>query len=59
MQNMFRTKLVNSNATTTPKLLQLDIVPINVVVVVTIHNQQLKQQVLKEREMFKAKGFKD
>jgi hypothetical protein len=36
---MFRIKLVNSNATTTPKLLNIDNVPINVVAVITIHSQ--------------------
>ncbi len=59
---MFRTKLVKSNATTTPKPpkpLRLDNVPINVVVAITIRNQQPKQQVLKEKELIKAKGVND
>jgi len=37
VQNMFITKLVNSNVMTTPKF---NNVPVNVVVVVTIFNQQ-------------------
>ncbi len=37
---MFKTKLVNSNATTTSKSPKIDNVPINVVVVVTIYKQQ-------------------
>ncbi len=38
---MFKTKLVNFNATITSKLPKIDNVPINVVVVIT-HSQQSK-----------------
>jgi hypothetical protein len=43
VQNMFRIKLVSSNATTTPKSFKTDNVQVNVVTVVTIHSQQSKQ----------------
>jgi hypothetical protein len=36
---MFKTKPVNSNAMTTPKLPKTDMVLVNVIVVITIHNQ--------------------
>jgi hypothetical protein len=36
---MFKTKLVNFNATTTFKLPKIDNMPVNVVVVVTTYNQ--------------------
>jgi hypothetical protein len=39
VQNMFRTKLVSSNATTTPKPSKTNNVPINVVDVITTCNQ--------------------
>jgi hypothetical protein len=39
VHNMFRTKHVNSNATTTSKPLKIDNMPVNVVVVVATHNQ--------------------
>jgi hypothetical protein len=39
VQNMFKTKHVSFNATTTFKLPKFDNVPINVVFVVTIRNQ--------------------
>jgi hypothetical protein len=52
---MFKTKLVSS--ITTPKPLKPDNVRVNVVVTITIHNQQLKQM-LKERELVKAKRTK-
>jgi hypothetical protein len=41
-KNMFKTKLVSSNATTTSKPTKTDNLPINVVVV-TIQSQQLEQ----------------
>ncbi len=41
MQNTFRTKLVNSNAATTPKPPKLDNVSVNVVTTITTHSQQL------------------
>ncbi len=43
IQNMFKIKLVNSNATTTLKPPKPNNVPINVVVVVTTRSQQPKQ----------------
>ncbi len=55
VNNMFKTKLVSS--ITTPKPLKPDNVRVNVVVTITIHNQQLKQM-LKERELVKAKRTK-
>jgi hypothetical protein len=42
---MFKTKLVSSNAMTTPKLPKTNNLPINLVTIVTIHSQQSKQQV--------------
>ncbi len=56
---MFKPKPVSSNATTTFKSFKTDNVLVNVVVVVTTHNYQSKQQVLKEREPIKAKGAED
>ncbi len=56
---MFKSKLVSSNATTTSKLPRIDNVLINVVVVVTTRNQQLEQQVFKERELVKAKKVEE
>jgi hypothetical protein len=56
---MFRTKLVNSNATIALKPPKLDNLRVNVVVVVTIHNQQPEQQMLKKMEPVKAKGVED
>jgi hypothetical protein len=55
---MFRTQPI-SYINAAPKLLKLDNVLVNVVAIVTSHNQQPKQQVLKERELIKAKGEKD
>ncbi len=55
VQNMFKIKFVNFNATIAPKLLKLDNVPINVVAIATTHSQQL----LKEKEPVKVKGTKD
>jgi len=40
---MFKTKLVNSNVTTTPKPLKINNVPVNVVGAIIIHSQQPKQ----------------
>jgi hypothetical protein len=40
---------------TTPKPLKTDNVPVNIVVFITIRNQQLKQ-VFKKRQSIKAKG---
>ncbi len=59
VQNMFKTKLVTSNATTTPKPPKIDKVPINVIAIVTTCNQQLEQHVFKEKETIKAKGVED
>ncbi len=56
---MFKTKLVNFNATTTFKLPKIDNMPVNVVVVVTTYNQQSKQQVFKEKESVKAKKYEE
>jgi hypothetical protein len=56
---MFKIKPVSSNAMTTPKSPKTNNVPINVVVVVTTHNQQSGQQVFKERESVKIKGAKE
>jgi hypothetical protein len=56
---MFKTKLVTSNATTTPKPPKIDKVPINVIAIVTTCNQQLEQHVFKEKETIKAKGVED
>jgi hypothetical protein len=56
---MFNTKHVSSNVTTTPKPPKLDNVPINVVVIIIICNQQLEQQVLKKRKLVKIKGVRD
>jgi hypothetical protein len=58
VHNMFRTKLVNFNATITPKPLKINNVLVNVVVDVTTRSQQPKH-VFKEREPVKAKGAKD
>jgi hypothetical protein len=55
---MFQTKPF-SFITITFKPPKLNNVPINVVVVIIICNQQPKQQVLKERELVKAKGVED
>ncbi len=57
MYNMFRTKPIISIIITF-KPPKLNNVPINVVVVVIISSQQPKQ-VLKERELVKAKGVED
>jgi hypothetical protein len=43
VQNMFITKLISFNATTTPKPSKTNNVPINVVNVITTCNQQSKQ----------------
>jgi hypothetical protein len=43
VQNMFRTKTINYNATTTPKLPKPYNVLVNVVVVITTCSQQLEQ----------------
>jgi hypothetical protein len=43
VQNMFRTKTINYNATTTPKLAKPYNVLVNVVVVITTCSQQLEQ----------------
>ncbi len=59
VQNMFRTKLVNFNATTASKLPKTNNMLVNVVVVITTCNQQSEQQVFKEREPVKAKGVED
>ncbi len=56
---MFKTKLVSSNAMTTPKLPKTDMVLVNVIVAITIHNQQLEQQVFKEREPVKTIGVEE
>jgi hypothetical protein len=56
---MFNTKHVSFNVTTTPKPPKLDNVPINVVVIIIICNQQLEQQVLKKRKLVKIKGVRD
>ncbi len=56
---MFKTKLVSSNATTTPKLPKTNNLPINLVTIVTIHSQQSKQQVFQERELLKTKGVEE
>ncbi len=56
---MFRTKLISFTATTTPKPFKIDNVLVNVVIVITIRNQQSKQQVFKEREPIKTKGAKE
>ncbi len=42
VQNMFRTKLVSFNVTTTPKQPKTNNVPINVVAIVTSHSHQSK-----------------
>jgi hypothetical protein len=55
---MFRTKLISSTSVAL-KLSKLENVLVNVVAIVTIHSQQLKEQVLKKRELIKAKGEKD
>jgi hypothetical protein len=55
---MFRTKPISSNVVATPKPSKLDVL-INVVAIITTHNQQLEQKVLKERESIKAKGVED
>ncbi len=56
---MFKTKRVSFNVTTTPKSPTINNVPTNVAIVVTICNQQLEQQVFKERKLVKAKGVED
>jgi uncharacterized protein involved in tolerance to divalent cations len=43
VQNMFKTKTINYNATTTPKSPKPYNVPINVVVDITTCSQQLQQ----------------
>jgi hypothetical protein len=42
VQNMFKTKRVSSNVTTTPKSLTMNNVPTNVAIFVAICNQQLE-----------------
>jgi hypothetical protein len=54
VQNMFRI-----NAMTTPNLLKTNNVLVNVLGVITTHNQQLEQQVFKEKELVKAKGAEE
>lgn len=54
VQNMFHTKTNFANIVV-PKLLKLDNVLINVVIIVTTCNQVPKQQVLRECELVKAK----
>ncbi len=56
---MFRTKPISSNAMTSPKLPITDNVSINVIAIITTRNQQLEQQVFKERESVKAKWAKE
>jgi hypothetical protein len=55
---MFKIKPMSFNAMITPKPPKTKNVLVNVVVIVTIHNQQLKH-VFKERESIKAKGAED
>ncbi len=43
VQNMFKTKSIGYNVTITPKLPKMNNVLINVVDVITIHNQQSEQ----------------
>jgi hypothetical protein len=42
---MFKIKLVDSNATTSPKPPKINNVPVNVVSYITIHSQHSKQHV--------------
>jgi len=56
---MCRTKHVSFNVITTPKPFKPNNVLVNVLVVVTTRSQKPKQQVLKERELVKAKGVED
>jgi hypothetical protein len=56
---MFKTNPLISNVTITSKLLKIDNVLINVVVVVTTCSQQSEQHVFKETELGKAKGAED
>ncbi len=55
---MFRIKPINFNAAIVFKPPKTDNMPVNVVVVVTTHNQQSKQQMFKGREPIKTKGAK-
>jgi hypothetical protein len=59
VHNMFTSKPISYNVMTTPKLPKTNNVPVNVVAIVTIRSQQLKQQMFKERESIKAKGVED
>jgi hypothetical protein len=54
-----KTKLVSSNATTTPKPLKLNNVPINVVTTITIHNSITKTTSVKRKKFDKTKGAED
>jgi hypothetical protein len=56
---MFKIKHVKSNATLAPKPPKTNNVLVNVVDDVTIHSQQSKQQVFKERELVKTKRVEE
>jgi hypothetical protein len=56
---MFKIRPISSNAMTTPKSFKTNNVPVNVVNDVTTRNQQLEQQVFKERELVKTEGVEE